>query len=331
MDTQVAAHSPEITDASWAINFERETIRQKAFDIAVNSRSLRTDQLLLETLEEDARARIRSHNIEPYDPQKNPDDRARDDNFDKLKLDADQQEQAVQHAQVKVREYRSLLAALLPGPEPTLSFALGLFVVTAAVALAATLIPTVVDTLAFTTIFSGTTVGIVAISFGMVFGLFVVASVVLSYRLGRHNTTIGTTGLAGGLVMVVGFLVFRCHMALDRQDYLIAAGLAAIEIGAIVALEGVGRHLRRVYGEWLARKGEYDKGAAELTAAERELEIRKNTLEGTVRQIRAHITYLEERLIRRLRAPELEDAAVRASRDGYLAGIKSNVGGVQAA
>jgi len=105
----------------------------------------------------------------------------------------------------------------------------------------------------------------------------------------------------------------------------VAGGLAIIEAGLIVTLEWIGIHQRRTKDE------EHNRALAQLDAAQTEQKRRQEVLDQNKAERDAHISYLEERSIRRLRAPELEDAAVRAARQGYLAGIESNKGNIQAA
>lgn len=111
------------------------------------SQSLKAVQPRLDALEEAARGQLRSHNVEPYDPARNPDDRAREERFANLNLTADQQDQALQHSAVKVRECREAAAHLVPGTEPLITPALWVLVLTATLALAGTLIPTIIDAL----------------------------------------------------------------------------------------------------------------------------------------------------------------------------------------
>jgi hypothetical protein len=320
----------ETHDAFDEIVAEQEQLRQLAYAEATRGMGLRPDAARLDSLEEAARARVRSHNAEVFDPQENPDDRAREEKFNKLKQDADFQEQALQLAQAKVRECRERVAELPSGTEPTISFSLWVVTAVATLALAATIVPTVIDTLSGTSLPQGAIL-IVAVALGSIFGLYVTGSIVLTYKLSGKRTVMGLSGLIGGLVIALGFLVFRCHIALDSHDLLVAIGLATIEVGAILVLEWIGGHLRRVYSEWLAVKMDRDKAQALLMAATVEEERRKAILEATLRQQRSHIAYLEERFIRRVRAPELEDAAIRATREGYLSGIEANRGSVQAA
>jgi hypothetical protein len=142
-------HSPTIhgSDAFFAINEEQELLRKEAYDAAVASRSLKPDPQRLESLEERARAKLRSHNIEPYDPVHNPDDEAREQIYHQARVTAEQQEHALQHAQAKVRELREETANLRPHEEPTLSKLLWLVIIVATAVLAGSVIPTICDLL----------------------------------------------------------------------------------------------------------------------------------------------------------------------------------------
>src|SRR5258708_6807764 len=91
---------------------------------------------------------------------------------------------------------------------------------------------------------------LISVTFGVVFGLLVAASITLTFRLGGRRTTLGLLGFYGGLTIALGFLIFRANLAADRSDVLIACGLAVVEVGAIFTLEWIGTHLRRVYAEW---------------------------------------------------------------------------------
>ena len=134
-------------DAFHSINEEQEALRQKAFADALDSRALKPETARLEALEEFARAKIRSHNAEPYDPVKNLDDAAREEQFEKDKNDANEQEQALQHSHAKVRECAELVAKLQFGVEPVVSTTLRLVIIVATLLLAGTLIPTICDAL----------------------------------------------------------------------------------------------------------------------------------------------------------------------------------------
>ncbi len=325
----VANQGVSLADASVVIGQERHDLYQLGVERARQSLALKPDAAQLATLEEHARAVVRSHNTEPYDPVKNLDDNAREEQFAKDKLDADTHEQAVEHSQQKVRECREQVAKSQVGDGPKITVGLWIVITAAVLALAGTLIPTVRDTLAaqMTEDFVWTT----SVTFGVVFGLLVAASITLTFRLGGRSATLGLMGLYGGLAIAVGFLIFRVHMAADRSDALIAFGLAVVEVGAIFTLEWIGTHMRRVYAEWVIARDNKRQAQAILAAAESEEQKRKERWAGTLSKTSGHIQYVEERFIRRLKAPELEDAAVRAVRDGYLAGIAFNQKEVQSA
>jgi hypothetical protein len=175
------------------------------------------------------------------------------------------------------------------------------------------------------------TIRLIAVGFGVSFGLFVVSSIVLTYKLGGHRSSMGRIGVVGGLVIAFGFAVLRTYMAEDRHDILLPISLAAAEIGVILVLEWIGTHQRRIYAEWRTQKTAFDQKADQLAAAESEEGKRFSALKQTRVILHNHIQYVDERLIRRVKAPELEDAAVRTVRDGYLAGIDFNRSRVQSA
>jgi hypothetical protein len=71
-------------------------------------------------------------------------------------------------------------------------------------------------------------------------------------------------------------------------------------------------------------QGEHEKAQDLLRAARQERQLREQRLAETRGLIDEFIAHQEERMLRHLRAPELEDAVVRAVTEGYLAGIARN-------
>jgi hypothetical protein len=314
-----------LADASAAIRREREELFEAGRQRAVTKGSQDLNTVDLQSLEDYARGVLLSHNRDPFDSTKYSHDREMEDRFEINKEAMVRQAEAIALSRAKVRDLRNDVATLgSAGAKPTPS---RFGVAVAAIVLTVTFAPTLHDT-----IFFGLTEAFnwaASVFFSLVFGVFLAWSMVFTYHLSGKRSSMGWLGLLGGMILAVGFLIFRLEVATTPAEQLMAVGFAIVEFGAIITLEWIGSHLRRNYSEWRTQEDAIDQKARQLSSAEMELVQRKEYMQSLNSISDNHIALVEERWIRHTIPSDLEAAALKAIHDGYMQGIAENQGRVK--
>lgn len=142
---------------------------------------------------------------------------------------------------------------------------------------------------------------------------------------GQRSAT-NRIGLYAGILMGLALGALRIKGATGFGDYIFAAAMTVLEIGIVLALEGIVTSRRATRRDWLARKAIADQANAKLEMAKAHLQRCKERVKGLNDAVNAHINYVEEREFRYSRIDEIEATALKAVRDGYHAGVAQNRG-----
>ena len=277
-----------------------------------------------QAIEEHARAMAREAHREAFDPSKHAHDEMLEGEHKKNLNDRGDVEQAAKFAEADVAEREEEVARAYPGsrpPKPPRAL-----VVAAVVGTMITVAPTLHDTVFLMD--DDSVSWALSLACGLFLGLLIALMILGDSDSGGHRTITNWMGLGAGVLVSLALGALRIGAAKTVGDIVFAAGMTVLELGIVLALEGVASRRRAVMGEWLVRNAAAEKATAALDAAKTKLARWKEKLSALNEKIHGHIAYVEERTIRNLHIDELEATALKAARDGYLAGIADNRGRV---
>jgi hypothetical protein len=278
----------------------------------------------LQSLEEHARAMAREIYREKYDPASHHSDRLRDAEHEKLLADRKEAELAEKHATADVNEHERAAAQTTPAGDPPKPSKV--LVIAAVLALALTIAPTMHDTL-FITLADDLSSWLLSVLTASAFGVFVAVGILddLEGGTARHST-FNWLALGGGITVVIGLALFRIKDAEGWSEIAFCLALTLVEIGVILALHAYASSLRGARQSWSERHAESTRAASLLGAATAHKARCQERLANINHAIASHINFIEERSIRHHHVDEIEAAAVKAARDGYLHGVSVNNG-----
>jgi hypothetical protein len=277
-----------------------------------------------QAIDEHARAMARQAECDDYDPTKHAHDEMLDGEYRKNLADRADAEQAAKFAEADVAQREEEAArdhAGSPPPKPS-----QLFVIAAVVATMITVGPTLHDTvfLMDDDFISWS----MSIACGLFLGLLIAVMIVGDTDAPDHRTVTNWIGLGAGILVSLALGALRMGAATNAGDYIFAIGMTVLELGIVLALEGVATRRRAAMSRWSVRNEAAEKTTAALDAAKNKLDRWKERLRDLNQAIGEHIEYVEDRALRSSRIDELEATACKAARDGYLAGIAHNRGRV---
>ncbi len=275
-------------------------------------------------LEEHARAMAREAHREAFDPTKHAHDEMLDGEYKKNVSDRADVEQAAKFAEADVAQREEEVARAYPGPQPPKPSPL--LVAASVVATMITVAPTLHDTVF---VMDDDLISwMLSLACGLFLGLLIALMILGDSDSTGHRSLTNWMGLGAGIFVSIALGAIRIGAARRVGDIVFPIGMSVLELGIVLALEGVATRRRAAMGEWSLRNAAAEKATAALDAAKSKLERWKNRLKVLNEAIHSHIDYVEDRAIRNLHIDELEATALKAARDGYLAGIADNRGRV---
>jgi hypothetical protein len=297
---------------------------EHGYDRAISSGALTPHSGDERALEEHAQAMAREAHRDAFDPTKHAHDELLDAEYRKNLTDRADLEQGAKFAEAEVAEHEEEVARAYPGPQPQKPSII--FVVAAVVGTMITVAPTLHDTVF---VMDDDFVSwALSLGCGLFLGLLIALMILGDTDAAGHRTITNWMGLSAGILVSLALGAIRIGAAKKVGDIVFAIGMTVLELGIVLALEGVASRRRAAMGDWSTRNSVAEKAMAALEAARKKLERWKERLKALSELINSHIDYVGERAIRNLHIDELEATAVKAARDGYLAGIADNRGRV---
>lgn len=292
---------------------------------ARQSGALEPRQADLDALVEHAVAMARDAHRPAYEPAKNPNDRLREDRFERNMARRGVVAEAEEHAEVVLRE-TELERARVPvaGAKPEVP----LFLAAGAVFVLALTVTATLRDFMFASMEDDVLAWGLSLVMALGFGVFLALSALAEgpHEEGGGAPRRGNAAIVGGIVVALALGAWRASGAEGLGDILTAVALTGLECGVIVILEWTGKRHEAAVRRWRARddaRGAVDAGVA---AAELDLERRREELSRLDEAIAEHVAYVEDRTFRNLAIEELSKAATTAVKDGYNAGVAANRG-----
>ena len=277
----------------------------------------------IRALEEHASAMARELYRDEYNPMVIEHDRLRKAEFEKMQNERGETELAEKNAELSVAQQENAVAVTVSdAKQPVVSQTLS---AAAIFVLSMSLAPTMHDAI-FITLGDDLLNWILSLLFAVAFGVFIALGILSSLEDGGNRTIANWAGLGGGSVIVVGLALFRLKDALGWGEITFCVALMLVEIGTIVFLEGYAGSLRAAYQRFNASRAAAKKEVALLEAAKAHHERCVERLKKVNDSIASHIHFVEERYTRHYRVEEIENASIKAIRDGYLEGVAKNKG-----
>lgn len=324
----VAEMPPELRAAgnhsAGLISTLEEDIYEHSYQRAVTSGALAPHSGDEQALKEHARALAREAYRDAFDPTKHAHDGMLDGEYRKNLTDRADVEQALKFAEADVAQREEEVARALPGLEPPKPSII--FVSAAVVGTMITVSPTLHDTVF---VMDDDLISwALSLACGIFLGLFIALMILGDADSAGHRTVTNWMGLSAGIFVSLALGAIRIGAAKKVGDIVFAMGMTTLELGIVLAMEAVASRRRAAMAEWSARNSVSEKTKAALDAAWNKLERLKDRLKILNDDIHSHIDYVEERAVRNLHIDELEDIALKAAANGYLAGIADNRGRV---
>lgn len=313
-----AEHGPLIRFQSGLYERGIERARQGA--------ALEPRQEDLDALVEHASAMAQDAHRPIYAPDTNPNDRLREDRFERSLSRRRTVAEAVEHAEVALRG-AELERARVPaaGDKPELPVALA----AGAVFVLALTITTTLRDFMFSALEDDVLAWGLSVLTSLGFGLFLGYSALASQAgsgTGEAPERRGSTVMVGGIVVALALGLWRASGAEGSADLLTAAALTGLEVGVIVVLEQTGKRHEAAVLAWHARRDARGSAESVVSAAALDLSRCREELSTLEETIEDHLAYVEDRMFRNLGIEDLSRAATTAVRDGYNAGISENRG-----
>ena len=289
---------------------------------AIESGTLEPHSEDMSALEEHASAMARETQRDVYDPSQHVHDKLLDDEYKKLLSDRREAEQAEKFGVVKLRECEEEAAqAQASFPPPKQSIAIS---IAAVVAIMITVAPTLHD---FVFVMADEVISwMISLLSGLFLGMLITLMILGDTDTSGHRTATNRIGLYAGILMGLALGGLRIKGATCLGDYIFAAAMTVLEIGIVLALEGIATSRRATHRDWSARKAVSDQANTRLEMAKAHLERCNERVKELNGAVNAHINYVEEREFRYSRIDEIEATALKAVRDGYHAGVAQNRG-----
>lgn len=292
---------------------------------ARQSAALEPRQADVEALVDHAVAMARDAQRPTYDPNKNPNDRLREDRFDRNMGRRAVVAEAEEHAELALRgaEHDRARVPVAGGkPEVPVLLAAG-----AVFVLALTVTATLRDFM-FASMEDDVLAWGLSLLMALGFGLFLAHSALSSQppEANGERPQRGNASMAGGIAVAIALGVWRGSGAEGIGDILTAIALTGLEAGVIVILEWTGRRHESAVLRWRVRDDARATVDAAVSAAELDLRRRRDEMSRLDDAIGEHVEYVEDRVFRNLAIEELSKAATTAVKDGYNAGVAENRG-----
>jgi hypothetical protein len=144
--------------------------------------------------------------------------------------------------------------------------------------------------------------------------------------LGGRQTKLTWIGAAAGVALGLGLLAVRLSSADGAGEAMFAIGLTIVEIAAVLLLEFLARDLHAKEATWNVDHAAESEALARRDACQQDLARWQGRVKEKHQAVIDKIALVEDRFNRNIHIEELEQAAVKAVRDGYNRGIAENIG-----
>lgn len=290
------------------------------------------DSLALEPRQEDMEA-IRLHAAEAarecdrdlFDEGVHLHDRMYMAEHKKHLTDRQEAEQAEKFAYVELRERAEVAAQARTGAAPRKGVWVILGVV-GAVALAVSFVVTFHDV--FFLLSDEVLAWFISFVAASIIGAVIAVMILADTGADGQRSTTNWVGLAGGVLIAVGFGAARLRDATTSGEYLFTLALMLFELGIVIGLEGVAARLRAANRDHAASAAVEGQALALLQEATAHHQHCQQRVRDFDHAVKGDISYVEERHLRYFRIDDLEASMVAAGLDGYNAGIADNRGTV---
>jgi len=272
----------------------------------------------LSALEDHARAMARETFREKFDPEQHAHDAMHQAEYERSVAQRADAERGEQQAAANVRDAEQAVAsAPKEGPKPKLdNWRLGAFIVVFSITVAPTLHDSVFHTLPD---------DLLAWFLSLICSGFVGA--MLSWGiLGGRLTKLTWISAAAGVALGIGLLAIRLSSAEGASEVMFAIGLTIVEVAAVLLLEFLARDLSVKEAEWNVNHAKESEALARRDACQQDLARWQSRVREKHQAVIEKIALVEDRFNRNIHIEELEQAAVKAVRDGYHRGIAENIG-----
>lgn len=275
------------------------------------------------SLIEHARASAQDAKRELFDPAADLADRLRTDEFEKLLRDRDEEETTAKHTMNAFHAAEAEVAENKAGPPPDAPSkavqipAIAVIAISMAVTFHDQVMPFEDEVLAW----------VCASLLGLLCGGFITKLIL--YSAGTENPTpfMRWFGLVAGVAIGLGLFALRVAQNHSTGSFIFAAGMTALEIGAVMGLDSIAHRFRDSLQAFRAQELALLKAEAARDVIQKKLTGCQQKLQQLETDIQAHIQYVNERRLRHQHVAELEALAIQGVRDGYAAGVAKNLGG----
>lgn len=237
--------------------------------------------------------------------------------------DRHEAEQAEKFAYVEMRERAEAAAQARAGDAPRKGVWLMLGVV-GAVALAVSFVVTFHDV--FFLLSDEILAWLISFCAASIIGTVVAVMILADTGADGQRSTSNWIGLAGGVLIAVGFGAARLRDATTSGEYLFTLALMLFELGIVIGMEGVASRLRAANRDYAARLAAHGQAAGLLEEAAAHHQYCQQRVRDFDHAVKGDIGYVEERHLRYFRIEDLEASMIAAGLDGYNAGVAENRG-----
>lgn len=272
----------------------------------------------IQALEDHARAMARETFREKFDPSQNTHDAMHQAEYERALLQREDAENGEQQANANFRDADAELAGTpKAGPKPSLhAWLMTAFVIVFAITVAPTLHDFVFHTLSD---------DLLAWFLSSICGSCVGCMLTWAILSGRH-TKLTWIGVGAGVILGLGLLAVRLSSAEGAGEVMFAIGLTIVEIAAVLLLEFLARDLRAKEACWDVNFAAESEALARREACQQDLTRWQARVKEKHQAVIDKIALVEDRFNRNIHIEELEQAAIKAVRDGYNRGIAENIG-----
>jgi uncharacterized protein YhaN len=277
----------------------------------------------IEAIQTEALMAARECDRDLFDEKIHPHDARHKEEHDKHVSDRHEAEQAEKFAYVERRE-RAVMAAQAKAGDPPNKRVWFMLGVVGMVALAISFLVTFHDIFF---LFSDEVMSwLVSFIAASVIGAVITVMILADTGADGNRSATNWIGLAGGILITIGFGAARLRDATTSGEYLFTVALMLFELGIVIGLEGVAMRLRAANREYLEKLAAERQAKALLEEAAAHHEHCAKRVQDMDMAVKGDINYIEERHLRYFRIDDLEEAMVAAGLDGYNAGIAENRG-----
>jgi hypothetical protein len=272
----------------------------------------------IQALDDHALAMAKETFREKFDPEQHTHDAMHQAEYERSLAQREDAERGEQQAGANLRDSEQALAlAPKAGPKPKISnWLLAAFMVVFSITVAPTLHDSVFHTFPD---------DLLAWLVSSVCSAFVGAMLCWGILGGRQSKW-SWIGVSAGVALGIGLLAVRLSSTDGAGEVWFAIGLTVVEIAAVLLLEFLARDLRAKDAEWNVKHAAEAEALAHRDACQQDLSRWQARVREKHQGVIDKIALVEDRFNRNIHIEELEQAAVKAVRDGYNRGVAENIG-----